>query len=86
MALLKILLTASGEINSKAKNIKYSKGTATAVEWDPVRVHTAIRFYLLLKKPLNEDVPSPFWEKKALLCISSFIWSWDTDGVMSSSS
>lgn len=72
MALLKILLTVSGEINSKAKNIKCSKGTATAVEWGSVRDHTAIRFYFLLKKLLNEDVPSSFREK--IKTIKIILW------------
>lgn len=33
MDFLKILLTVSGEINSKAKVINYFKGTATAEKW-----------------------------------------------------
>lgn len=68
--LFKILLTVSGEIKrsiSKAKVIKYFKGTATAVEWGPIRDRATIWFYLLIRKPLNEDDPSSFWEKKALL-------------------
>ena len=39
MALFLILLTVSAEINSKAKDVKLFKVTATAVEWRPVRDH-----------------------------------------------
>lgn len=66
MALFYILLTVSGEINSNAKDIKYFKGTATAVDWGPVRDHATIRFYLLLKKPLNEDAPSSLLGKEGI--------------------